>query len=72
MKTITMELALTPEERDTLITLLTHACRDIEDDLDVTPANEHDYLSQTSAFFLSNACRLLNGLRKKIVTANPG
>jgi hypothetical protein len=64
MKTITLNL--TEEEIETLIKLVTFIYRDIEDDLGGEP--DHS-LSHSSAYFLSNAFRLVNGLVKKLTVA---
>jgi len=64
MKTIT--LILTDEEIEQLTTLVQFMVRDIEDDLHNEPDRE---LSGVSAYFLSNAFRLVGNLSKKISAA---
>ena len=64
MKTIT--LSLTDEESEKLVTLVQFMVRDIEDDLHNEPDNS---LSGVSAYFLSNAFRLVGSLSKKISAA---
>ena len=64
MKSITLNL--TEEESEKLVTLVQFMVRDIEDDLDNEPDRE---LSGVSAYFLSNAFRLVSSLAKKITAA---
>ena len=64
MKTIT--LSLTDEESKQLVTLVQFMVRDIEDDLGNEPDSS---LSGVSAYFLSNAFRLVGSLSKKISAA---
>ena len=64
MKSITLNL--TEEESEQLITLVKFMVRDIEDDLGGEPDNS---LSGVSAYFLSNAFRLVSSLAKKISAA---
>ena len=61
MKTIT--LSLTDEEIEQLTTLVQFMVRDIEDDL------QNEDVSGVSAYFLSNAFRLVGSLSKKISAA---
>ena len=72
-----VHLNLTEEESEILIKLVTFVCRDLEDDL---PYENYSVdkgdsiscdksLSQHSAYFLSNAFRLVSGLAKKITVA---
>ena len=65
MKTIT--LSLTDEESEKLVTLVQFMVRDIEDDLH--NAQDNSNLSGVSAYFLSNAFRLVGSLSKKISAA---
>ena len=55
-------LSLTDEESEQLVTLVQFMVRDIEDDIN----NE---LSGVSAYFLTNAYRLVRSLSKKISAA---
>ena len=64
MKTITLNL--TDEESKQLVTLVQFMVRDIEDDLHNEPDRE---LSGVSAYFLSNAFRLVGSLSSKISAA---